>query len=136
MGRKLKQSITLILMIGVFLLNVKVLSGSHSSNYLKLNTLQKLWAYEYSGSSSGSSSGVVSGNNSGSQVCWTSSEVPCPPNTTTTTTTTEGPGVNTTSGTTTTTIRYSTSCTSKGSESCQEKNCDRQTVGPVKKCEK
>jgi len=60
MDKNLSQSITPIIVIELFLLNIKELPASNNSSHFKLSTLRKLWAYDFSGTSLGSTSGNTS----------------------------------------------------------------------------
>lgn len=80
----LRNVCILTLFIFAFLLNINVVldrlpdSGSGKKGYLKVESVYKVFADNFSGSNSGS--GSVSGSGSGS--CYTSSTVSCPPNVT------------------------------------------------------
>jgi hypothetical protein len=163
MKTKIINYLGISVLLITLLLNVNVISGTNSKNYLKLSTISETWAQV-----SGTSSVSGSGSGSGATSCWTSTYVQCPPTGTQTTTSgsshtgggwyvsgsisgnhtgsgnTGGGGItigysgprNSTSSTTTTTTttKYRTDCTSGGTQSCQQVNCEGQSVGPALVC--
>jgi hypothetical protein len=79
----LRNACILTLLIFAFLLNINVVldnlsdTGSGRKSYLKVESVYRVLADNFSGSGPRSGSGSNSGSGSGS--CYTSSSVPCPP---------------------------------------------------------
>jgi hypothetical protein len=131
MKKTILHAIVPIVAIFAFLLNFNIVSKNNSS-YLKLTSIQPVFAQDQGDDSGACGGSGESGNESESGKCWTSSETPCPPSTTTTTSSGSGDsGV-----TTVTTTRAKTTCAAGGEDSCQERDCDGATVGDVHVCSK